>query len=447
MSKDTANQTHEGYPPPFVAWRSTGIIFLLTAIALADRMAISMLIGPIKQEFGIGDFQASLLIGVAFTASYVVFLLPVAVAADRFSRAKVLGFCLLVWSIATLACGFATGFLSLFILRMVMGAGEAGIGPCSHGIIGESFPREKLTKPLAIQGIGFQVGPAAGVAAAGAIVGAGATGAFEGIPVLQSIAPWRGAFVLIALPGLFAILLVPFLHTPVRMKPSEQGQTRSEGARLMSFVRQHPRLMVLMLGAAGISAISTGVLTGWVPEYLQRSLGVSPAEAGSMLGIIMLLAAFGGQGLFSILVDHFAARGMVDAPLRLGLVPVALAVPLAWLAFSGSDSLSFYPLLLAFALSVAPFNAINNSVAQQIAPPQLRSRISALFVLSISIVGFAIGPTLVGWISEFVLGEERLGEAIRLVSTGSLVITLILVWLARKPFLACMQSRLAASET
>ena len=37
-----------GYPPAGKAWLSTMVIFLLTAIALADRMAISMLIGPIK---------------------------------------------------------------------------------------------------------------------------------------------------------------------------------------------------------------------------------------------------------------------------------------------------------------------------------------------------------------------------------------------------------------
>ncbi|MCX7676310.1 MAG: hypothetical protein N2Z59_02920, partial [Alteraurantiacibacter sp.] len=59
------------YPPRGKAWVSAGVIFVLTAIALADRMAISMLIGPIKAEFGLGDFKASLLIGLSFTLFYV----------------------------------------------------------------------------------------------------------------------------------------------------------------------------------------------------------------------------------------------------------------------------------------------------------------------------------------------------------------------------------------
>lgn len=434
-----ATQTH--YPPRSVAWRSAVIVFVLTAIALADRMAISMLIGPIKAEFGLGDFQASLLIGLAFTLFYVVFLLPIGVMADRFSRAKVLGVCLFVWSITTVACGFATGFISLFVLRMLMGAGEAGIGPCSHGIIGASFPREALSKPLALQGIGFQVGPAVGVAAAGAILGAGAAGAFDGIPLLQDLAPWRVAFILIGLPGLLALLLIPLLHDPDRKRQTDAAASTAPRASVMPFLRENRVLMTLMLLGSGISAMASGVVTGWVPEYLQRTLGASPAEAGSALGAIMLVTAFAGQGTYAVIVDWFAARGYLDAPLRVGLLPTALAVPLAWLAFSAEGSASFYALLFAFALVTAPFNAINNTVAQMIAPPALRSSISAMLIFSISIIGFAVGPSLVGWLSQYVFGEERLGEAMRLVATLAMAVTFTLFLLARKPLLATMQAK------
>jgi MFS family permease len=427
------------YPPRGKAWGSAIIIFVLTAIALADRMAISMLIGPIKAEFGIGDFQASLLIGFAFTLFYVIFLLPIGAAADKFSRAKVLGLCLFVWSITTVACGFATGFISLFVLRMLMGAGEAGIGPCSHGIIGSSFPRESLSKPLALQGIGFQVGPAVGVAAAGAILGAGAAGAFEGIPMLQDLAPWRVAFILIGLPGLLALFLVPLLHDPDRKRQTDAAASAAPKVNAIPFLQKYRVLMGTMLFAAGISAMAAGTVTGWVPEYLQRTFGTSPVEAGSMLGMIMVTSAFIGQGLFAVIVDWFASRGHLDAPIRVGLVPTFLAIPLAWFAFSAEGNASFYILLLAFAFAVAPFNTINNTVVQQVAPPALRSRLSALFIFSISIIGFAIGPALVGWLSEFVFGEARLGDAMRIVTTLSMAVTFVLLVLARRPLLNCMQ--------
>lgn len=432
-----------GYPPRGKAWISALVIFVLTAIALADRMAIAMLIGPIKADFGIGDFQASLLIGLAFTLFYVIFLLPIGAAADRFSRRKVLAICLLIWSVATILCGFTVGFVTLFLMRMLMGAGEAAIGPCSHGIIGASFPRESLSKPLALQGIGFQVGPAVGVAAAGGILAAGAGGAFAGWPLIGELAPWRIAFILIGLPGLLALFLIPLLTDPDsdRRHAPEVTDAAPPAASLMPFLRENRLLMGLMLFGSGISAMALGTVTGWVPEYLQRTLEVSPAVAGATLGSMMLISAFVGQGLYSVIVDWFAARGHLDAPIRVGLLPAALAIPLAWFAFEADTTAAFYPLLVAFLLCVTPFNALNNTVAQQIAPPALRSRISALFIFAISILGFAIGPALVGWLSEFVFGEARLGDAMQLVTTLAMAVTFVLIFLARKPLLQCMAEK------
>jgi MFS family permease len=239
------------YPPRSVAWRSAVIIFLISAIATADRMSIAMLIGPIKKDFGIGDFQASLLIGAAFTSFYILFLIPIGWAADRYSRTKVLAICLFLWSLATVACGWAGGFVMLFLQRMLVGAGEAGMAPTVHGIIGDSFPREALAKPLALQGIGFQVGSAVGVAAAGAIVSAAATGAFAGLPLLADMAGWRVAFVLIGLPGLLALVLIPLLHDP-RAKLRASG-TPTEP--IMPFLRANRSLVAMALLFGGVGAM------------------------------------------------------------------------------------------------------------------------------------------------------------------------------------------------
>ena len=425
------------YPPRGKAWLSAIVIFVLTAIALADRMAIAMLIGPIKRDFGIGDFQASLLVGVAFTIFYVLFLLPIGGMADRYSRKAVLAVCLVIWSLATMACGFAGGFISLFVLRMLVGAGEAAIGPCSHGIIGDSFQREALAKPLALQGIGFQVGPALGVAAAGAILTAGAAGAFAGWPVLGELAPWRVAFVLIGLPGIAALLLVPLLHAPKQIVSAAKS-----AEPVLPFLRRNAKLMTLVYLCAGVSAMPLGVVTGWVPEYLQRVLGVSPMAAGATMGSILLIAAVVGQGVYSVIVDWLAARGMKDAPIKVGLLPAVLAIPLTWLAFDAPDAQTFSGWMLAFLLCITPFNALNNTVAQQIAPGALRSRIAAQMILSISIIGFALAPALVGWLSEYVFGEAQLATAMRLVMCGAAALNLVLLLMLIKPLIGYLNSRI-----
>lgn len=436
----TAEAPATGFPPRGRAWLSACVIFVIAAIATADRMAISMLIGPIKREFAIGDFQASLLVGLAFTLFYILFLLPIGWAADRLSRRKVLALCLVIWSLATVACGFAGSFISLFVLRMLVGSGEAGMAPCVHGIIGASFPRHQLAKPLALQGIGFQVGGAAGIAAAGAILAAGASGAFAGWPVLGDMAAWRVAFVLIGLPGLLAVLLVPLLHDV----PAVQRASQVEVAKLAPFLKANATLVTLALLCGGFSAVGLGAVTGWMPEFMQRALGMSPLAAGATMGSLLLLAALAGQGGYSVLVDWYAARGMPDAPVRLGLVPTALAVPICWFAWQAGSEAEFRPWLIAMLLCLAPGNALNNTVAQMIAPPELRSRMSALMILVISVIGFSGGPALVGWLSQYAVGEARLGLALQLVTAGAMAVTLLLLLLLR-PRLAAYVAQQEAS--
>jgi MFS family permease len=424
------------YPSRGVAWRSATIIFIISAIATADRMAIAMLIGPIKKDFAIGDFQASLLIGAAFTSFYILFLLPIGWAADRYSRRIVLAICLFLWSLATISCGWATGFVMLFIMRMLVGAGEAGMAPTVHGIIGDSFPRESLAKPLALQGIGFQVGSAAGVAAAGAIVSAAAAGTYSGWPVVGDMARWRIAFVAVGLPGLLALVLIPILHDP-RQKPAAHISTEP----VIPFLRANVGLVVPALLFAGISAMALGCVTGWIPEYLQRAYGVSPKQAGATLGSLLLLAAFAGQGLYAIIVDWLVAKGVKDATLKVGLIPIALSIPLAWIAFRANSATAFVPLLTGLLLCIAPCNAISNTMIQTIAPAPLRSRMTALSILSVSIFGFTLGPALAGWLSQYVFGEANLGSAVQLVMMGSMAISIMLLLVLRPRLLAYLESR------
>lgn len=422
------------FPSRATAWRSAIVIFVLTSIAMADRMAIAMLIGPIKRDFGIGDFQASLLVGAAFTSFYMLFLLPIGWAADNFSRTKVLGGCLTIWSLASIACGWAEGFAVLFVLRMLVGAGEAGLAPCAHGIIGASFPHDALAKPLALQGIGFQVGSALGVAAAGAVLSAGAAGAFAGLPVIGDLPPWRIAFIAIGVPGMLALLLVPLLHDP-RVITSRAADAPGPDAALLPFLRQHKAMVSLALVSAGLSAMALGCVTAWIPEYLQRVQGMAPMQAGATLGSLLLLAAFAGQGGFAILVDWLATRGMRAAPVAIGLLPVALGIPCAWFAFQATTSAAFVGWLTVLLICIAPCNAISNTVMQLIAPPALRSRLAALLILVISVIGFTSGPALVGALSQYVLGEENLGTALKYVVTGSMALT-FLTLVALRPRLA-----------
>jgi MFS family permease len=184
-----------------------------------------------------------------------------------------------------------------------------------------------------------------------------------------------------------------------------------------------------------------GAVTAWVPEYLQRVQGIPPMQTGAMLGSLLLLAAFAGQGLYAIIVDWFAGRGVRDATIKIGLFPITAATVVAWFAFGDIAGGNFIFWLAVLLICIAPCNAISNTLIQQIAPPPLRSRLAALSIFVISVIGFTGGPALVGGLSEYIFGEASLGMALRLVISGAMAISLLLLILARPRFLAYVERR------
>ena len=416
------------YPGMGRAWTSAGIIFLVAAIGMADRLAISMLIGPIKQDFGIGDFEASMLVGAAFASFYIIALLPIGWAADRYSRKLVLFLCLAVWTFASIACGFAPGFLILFICRMFVGAGEAGLGPAGYGIIGSNFPRKDLAKPIALYNMGFSGGAALGVAAAGAILAAGANGQFDHIPILRDMAPWRIAFILIGVPGFLALLLIPLLHDQ-----KHQTQTSSTSVEpLRPYLRSNKRLWTLFYIAAPCASVGFLTITSWAPELLQRKFEVPPMRAGAAFGGAMLTAGLLAPPIYSTLVDALFKRGFTDATIRVGLIPLICSIPLAIGAMMASTEGQFMSYLLALLICLGMLGPMGFTLLQQLTPDKFRSRLTSILILIVTVTGLGIGTSFVGWLSEYVFGEANLHLAI-LVTVLIFHSVAILAYLVLRP--------------
>ena len=80
-----------------------GILFLVNLLAAVDRTALAALLPAIKHDLDLSDTQLGFLTGIAFSAFYAVFGLPLASWADRGNRRNILGLAVLFWSLATAA--------------------------------------------------------------------------------------------------------------------------------------------------------------------------------------------------------------------------------------------------------------------------------------------------------------------------------------------------------
>ena len=76
-------------------------------------MVLNLLVVPIQNDLNITDTQISALQGLAFVLTYVGLCIPIGRLIDRSHRVTVMIIGLLIWSIATIACGFSKNYVKI----------------------------------------------------------------------------------------------------------------------------------------------------------------------------------------------------------------------------------------------------------------------------------------------------------------------------------------------
>src|SRR3977135_1227500 len=102
------------------------VLFLLCMMYLItyiDRVNISTAASVIKTEFGLSNTQLGLIFS-AFAYPYAIFQIIGGWVGDRFGPRRTLFACGLIWAVATILTGFASGIVSLFLCRVLLGFGE-----------------------------------------------------------------------------------------------------------------------------------------------------------------------------------------------------------------------------------------------------------------------------------------------------------------------------------
>src|SRR6516225_3741955 len=104
------------------------VIFYAVTLAILsyiDRVAISQAAKPMSADLGLSKSQMGLIFG-AFALSYALFEVPSGWLGDWMGPRRVLVRIVLWWSSFTALTGAAFSFSSLYVIRFLFGAGEAG---------------------------------------------------------------------------------------------------------------------------------------------------------------------------------------------------------------------------------------------------------------------------------------------------------------------------------
>lgn len=442
--KRVSKEEIESRPVSLGSWWMSAMLLILYTGSFIDRLTITMLVPQIKDDLQLTDFEIGLIIGPAFAVFYVLFGIPFGWAADRFERRRVIFFGSSLFAIAAFGSGLSSTFLMLLICRFGIGAGEASLSPAAYSLMGDKFPKRRLTFAMAIYQIGAPLGTAIAFAAGGLIIGwASEIGPVE-LPFLGLLQPWQLSLVITSTPLLFLPFLIFTFAEPMRLEANHSVQVSAKPKlpNVFVFIRQQYKIfMPMIIGFASI-VVLVGSMLAWVPTYITRHFGMRPEEFGVILGIITVLSA-STLLLKGWIMDLLFSKGMQDVHLRFFTWMIGAALPISVVAFLTEQLLLFMILYGGLLVLVSQFVIYAAGTIQLVTPQRLRGQVLGFFMSLFGLVGFGAGPLVTAAITDYVFRDEsKLGYSLLIVS----VTTTIVSWIALRKTLAAIRVRIAEEE-
>ena len=433
------------YPSTGQANYLLGLMFLAYVVSFIDRQVLGVLVGPIKADLQLSDFQFSLLQGAAFAILYSVMAIPLGRLTDTKNRKLIVAIGVFGWSLMTIGCGMAKNFGQLFVMRMGVGVGEAALSPAAYSMIADSFTREKLTRAMAIYKAGLYVGGGLALVLGGYIYDYYDAIPDLSFPLLGSVNAWQATFVSVGLPGFLLSFMILFIKEPTRkgmIRADDGSQPASLKIRevfAFMFV-EHRQLYISLFVGCSILAIVGAGYSSWFTEMLIRNFSLQRSHAGSLVGSVIILS--GLLGVFSgpVFVGYFQRRNFADSNMRvlmflsIALIPTSIAAP------QMSSHVMALVLLSVTVFFQASYMGVAAAAVQMVTPNQMRGQATAVYMFATNMLGLALGSTMVAVLTDFVFVDEgALMHSLSLISAVLLPMAAWIFWRGLNAFSAAIK--------
>ena len=349
---------------PAYAWYALALLTLIYVMNFVDRVLIYLLFAPIKKEMLFTDLQLALLGSTSFVIFYTLLGIPFGRMSDKVSRKKIIAFGLTVWSIFSGLTGFAQSFWTIFICRMMVGIGEATLGPAALSLLSDYFPSKIRATVQAVFSSAIAIG--------------------TGI-----------AFFFLGFPGLIFAILVLFLREPQRGIRDNSVVFQKNDWRLLF---KNVPLRYILLGYA-FFAVASNSVSIWLPTFFVRVQNMGVAEVGLWIGIGTVVGGLPGTILGGWFADKCRTKRAGGRMLFTSLLAV-ICIPI-WFLILFIPNVTFQlvciSLLLGLALAwLGPASADVNDIAG----PNLRGLAVGMYFFVVNVIGYGIAPPLYGRIND-----------------------------------------------
>jgi ACS family hexuronate transporter-like MFS transporter len=373
------------------------LLFAITVVNYIDRSAIAFSIPLMEHPLGLSKTAEGAILG-AFGIGYAVTTLLGGIAVDRWGARIVLGIAALLWSFSIGLTGMATGFLMLYIARVLLGVAEGPNFPAMAGAIKNWLPPDRQATAF---GDGLVAVPIA-LAVGGPLV-----------TQLLGVMNWRWTFGVLFVGSL---IWAPLWWWLFRNRPTESSHVNAEERALIQAKRgdtashadagAHLRELRTLLTnptllanywAFFVFGFYLFFFMGWLPTFLYRRYHLDLGAVGAFTVLPWAAAAvalwavsrwsdylYRTTGRLRLARSYLIAGSQFIA--ALAVIPVAfgtsLPAAIAWISLAVAASMS----------ANAAYFAVNTDVIPQRAATGL-----GIMDFTFALAGF-IAPSLTGWV-------------------------------------------------
>jgi MFS family permease len=315
-------------------WLTLAVLLLGQFMGLLDVFVVNVAMPAIGVGLHASGSSLQLVVG-GYTVAYAMLLITGARLGDLYGRRRIYLLGVIVFTVASLVCGFAPNIVVLVVFRFVQGAGAAVMVPQIISVIQMLFTGKARATALSAYAVVLSSGAVFGLVLGGVLVSANLFGA-----------SWRPVFLINVPLGLCLALLVPRF-----VPPDEPRSTRRLDFRGLAISTLSVFLIVLPL--------ILGHEVGW-PTWTFVSIAAGLLLAGLFVRAERRAATRGGDPLLAL--DVLRSPGIASGistlacmaityggllfiftlHLQDGLGYSALRTGLTYVPFSGTTGLAAY---------------------------------------------------------------------------------------------------------
>lgn len=322
-----------------LAWRIMPFLFLCFVLNWLDRVNISFAHLQFKADLNISDATFGIIVGV-FSIGYLLFEIPSNLLLEKFGAKKTMTRIMILWGLVTIATAFAQTPAQFYVLRVLLGAAEAGFFPGVILYLTYWFPaayRARITSRFIMA-----------IAVCGIVGGPLSTWIMSHFGGLGGFSGWQWLFVVTGIPpvlaGLFAWYwlddkpatarwLSDAEKQAIEQALSDERAKRKPGGHQRFIEALGDRKVWFITLAYCLTIMCTGNVTNiWAPSII-RDAGVSNlgqlglfSALPYVVGVLVMLWACRHSDLHQERRWHFALGGLTAA-LAMILLPGLIAGP------------------------------------------------------------------------------------------------------------------------